>query len=1054
MRHSLYITLFLLSICIAVGLLYGQEPIDSTATDSLRVDTVAVYINSDSILAIDYERLAYEYRVEEEDSSLFYLNKAAELWKQNQEWEKHVALQEELQAFYHQKGMFEEALTYLQAAHDTAIYHLPDSNLIRARISYDLGSYHHFMGNYERALTLIPEAIEIAERVARPDKEAIAAYHQALGEVYEEMRDYEGALSYYNNMFVALLDTLPIQHPRVGEAYYLLGRTYEQKQLPDTAVTLYNQALAILKNQPKDTVLIDCYHSLAKFYYQNNELDKSLFNIQEALHLQEVDLLLVMEAAKDTIVEQDTVPLAEKNAEDAAEEKADQSPEEQTSSEEEESERANIDRTAGIPYNLEGSYQILSQIYTRQKNYKEATAAAYKTLELAQDRYQGQERHPSIAMAHSTIAECLRNERDFTKAKTSYQESLRLLSNGFNTTDLYRNPPIQIIDFKAEALDVLSEKAYTLYQLYQLESHETPDLKAAFDTYKLAASLLDSLQISADVQTHINLIEAHGRELYENAIEVAVKLYEITHSENYLYEAFQFTEKSKALLLRVPLIKSSPRHFIGLADSTLEREKRLRSRITFYDSQIRQEQQKGDLSSEPKLALWNEQANQIKEGYNKLLTYLQVYHEAYYNLRYNLQVAKPNDLVQYLNKEESHVVEYFIGKNQIYAFVIDKEGLDIQWMPKDFQIEEWVHGMREGIYGYFLSPEDQNDSLYQASVEQYSIYAYGLYQKLFAPLLSSGRELSSKMIVIPDAILCYLPFEALIRQKPQTRGEFERYAYLVKDYKISYGYSATTLANMYHTRTDPPENLSLIAFAPKFDIIRQPIEDVKAYRRTFGPLYYSRPEVRAIKRSLDIDKDIYLKKNATEANFKSYAPQYPMIHIASHAKVDDSRPLYSPIGFQRVEAGNDKEDGFLRVSELFNMQLNAEMVVLSACETGLSDQYNGAGLSSLAKGFRYAGARSLILTFWNVNEASSSEIIQKFYTHITKGMERDQALQRAKVAYLESANSKDAHPFYWSNIFAVGDTQPLIKGTNFRRYIWMAVLIGLALVIFGGTRKF
>ena len=161
--------------------------------------------------------------------------------------------------------------------------------------------------------------------------------------------------------------------------------------------------------------------------------------------------------------------------------------------------------------------------------------------------------------------------------------------------------------------------------------------------------------------------------------------------------------------------------------------------------------------------------------------------------------------------------------------------------------------------------------------------------------------------------------------------------------------------------------------------------------------------------------------------------------------VNDQKPLRSQIAFSLSQ--DTTEDDFLSLEELFHLRLPAEMVVLSACETGIGKLYRGEGISSLARGFSYAGSRSIITTLWKVNDEATAQIMAQFYQNLDQGISKDESLRLAKLAYLETADNLTAHPFYWSGYVPIGNMMPVEGGEN--DWWWVVLIFILLGVGFG-----
>ena len=231
-----------------------------------------------------------------------------------------------------------------------------------------------------------------------------------------------------------------------------------------------------------------------------------------------------------------------------------------------------------------------------------------------------------------------------------------------------------------------------------------------------------------------------------------------------------------------------------------------------------------------------------------------------------------------------------------------------------------------------------------------------------------------------------------------------------------------------------------LAFAPSFGENQEIAENDKItdLRGNLSPLYHNIPEVEAIQKLLG--GKVFGGSAATEAAFVANASDYKIIHLSTHGKANDKVGDYAFLAFAEIPDSLENEKLYNR--DLYNLRLNADMVVLSACETGIGELQRGEGIISLARGFSYAGAKSLITSLWNVDDAKTKELMEGFYRYIKAGKAKDEALHLAKLDYLSRRRSVDAHPFYWAAFVAMGDMEPVEFGWGYKVYgFWFLVVL-------------
>ena len=253
---------------------------------------------------------------------------------------------------------------------------------------------------------------------------------------------------------------------------------------------------------------------------------------------------------------------------------------------------------------------------------------------------------------------------------------------------------------------------------------------------------------------------------------------------------------------------------------------------------------------------------------------------------------------------------------------------------------------------------------------------------------------------------------------------------------------------MNHTH---PKN-KYLGVAPTYgDVFDRPSSQVAlaSFRDEITELKYNVEEIHETASLFDGDEQ--LGEFASESNFKKIAPNYNILHLAMHALIDNDDPMNSKLVFD--QGANDTiEDGFLHTFELLNMELNPQLVVLSACNTGIGKNINGEGVMSLAYGFAYAGSPSVVMSHWSVDDQSTSILMKLFYQYLAKGFKKSEALRLAKLEFLDTYPAY-ANPSYWAGFVVLGSDDPVkVKNNN----LWwvMAALLVAILIISGAWRYY
>jgi len=306
-----------------------------------------------------------------------------------------------------------------------------------------------------------------------------------------------------------------------------------------------------------------------------------------------------------------------------------------------------------------------------------------------------------------------------------------------------------------------------------------------------------------------------------------------------------------------------------------------------------------------------------------------------------------------------------------------------------------------------------------AAYRNYTAVAHWFYKNLVAPALQD--QSLENLIVITDGALGHLPFEAFLTKYNQRKTNYNELDYLINQYNISYSYSAT----LWKENLKMPKkvnNQQLLACASDYKTPDSSLLDIRSLyefkiRSSLEVLPSAREEVQTLSKYFS---GLFLTgATSTEANFKKNAVDYSVIHLAIHGILHRRQPILSSLAF--TENNDTLENNFLQAYEIAHLKLNADLVVLSSCETGYGEFEQGEGILSLARSFMYAGTPSLIVSLWQVNDQSTSFIMQRLYTYLSQGYSKDRALSQAKLDYIKEAQDFAAHPAFWSAFIQLGD---------------------------------
>lgn len=384
------------------------------------------------------------------------------------------------------------------------------------------------------------------------------------------------------------------------------------------------------------------------------------------------------------------------------------------------------------------------------------------------------------------------------------------------------------------------------------------------------------------------------------------------------------------------------------------------------------------------------------------------------------QSTPVKNIQERLLNEQTAFLEYFVGDNNVFLISITNDQQSVYQIPTDSlqhlitQIRKLLHPTRSASADY----------------KQFSEVTHALYNQFLKPAI---RELSPEintLIIAPDGPFHYIPMELVLTAPIQAKSWNKNTPYLLKDYDITYGYSASVLLEQSTLNTSS-KSASVIAFAPSFN------QDFEALN--------NQQEVSQIQQS--IPTQTYIGEAANRAAYFSSIDKNAILHLATHAIVNEDNEDST---FIALSSGDH-----LYMKEIYGQPSNASMVVLSACKTGLGTLKRGEGVMSLARAFSTSGIPSTTMSMWSVNDKATSNIMEAYYQELSQGRRKSEALRRAKLTYLNQVEEKRFfHPYYWGAFVHYGSSNPLRVGRGPLSYLLLlAATVLCGLFIFSHYKK-
>ena len=663
-------------------------------------------------------------------------------------------------------------------------------------------------------------------------------------------------------------------------------------------------------------------------------------------------------------------------------------------------------------------YNNLGLIKMNRKRFSEANNHFRKSLEIYLEF--NEYHNPKICLLYNNLGELKHDQGEIDSAVFFLQTSIN--HNYLDVGEESRND-IRFPEY-SDPMELMTSYFF-LSSSYYKRYYQTDDLKdlmlalqyisIGFETYQVYRGTLEN-------EIDQMWIGNFGKEYVSGAMDIMYKVYSVTKDESILANTFEFSEASKSQALLRAMNLKRIKAFANISEELLREEERIDRHMIDINKQLTDELSYGELSNDYLLSEYRTEFSSVRKHYKQFLDSIKDNLPDYYNLKFNKKLVSVDDLQKDVIPDgKTAMIQYFIGDTTAYAQLILKDQMYICKI-------QGVRSLKNDISKY-------RNILYEGKRRSFIEESNKLYRQLIYPvdsIIRNNHKKVTKLIIITDDFLGYLPFESLCMDKEVS--DLSDMPYLIDRYQISYGYSSTLLWQMSQRKTS--DDISFIGFAPSFDRAIAVSDRIVSRNTDFNPeaiekqsydsykfieLNETNTEVVKIAEKFKRKKQTGTVISGLKANEETLKGtnlwNYNYVHFATHGFVNLDQPELSGIAFSRTSLSG--EDDLLFADEVYSLNLNADLVTLSACETGIGKLYKGEGIIGLIRGFLYAGCKNVLVSLWNVPDKSTSELMINFYDKILRKHDRSAALRKAK---LEMKKNPDyAHPYYWAPFVLIGN---------------------------------
>jgi CHAT domain-containing protein len=902
----------------------------------------------------------------------------------------------------------------------------------------NLALLHSGMGNYEKALPLFIQAKNIREKVLGVGHPHFAGSLNNLALLHSGMGNYEKALPLYIQAKNIYEKVLGIKHPDFATSLNNLAGLHKAMGNYEKALPLYIQAKNIyeivlgvehpsfstsLNNLASLHYTMGNYKKALPLYIQSKNIKEKILGVEHPSFATSLNNLALLHQSMENYEKGLPLYIQAKNIRE---------------------------KVLGLGHpHFAGSLNNLAMLHKAMGNYEKALPL-YIQAKKIYEKVLGVE-HPYFAMSLNNLASLHNDMGNYEKGWTALRQAIEVASSlklSQNIRQTWADSLLRASYSSNLHLERITESLRLVYELLDEQSElrklgpedqrngKDKSITESEEKQRTVADL--AIQLLNKLLHQTSNEKDKLRILRQTSLWVDRSL-KVLNTGEHSSNAFALVDQNKSVLL-FQATKSEAAYKLGnLPDSLVWKDKKMLKKQSQLEAKLIEKRPKTEKDS-----LRNE-LNHVNQDIGSFVKMIEAAYPKYHKLKYQQVDTKVAD-IQALLDDHTVLIEYLISDSLIHIFKVDKN--EVLWFSQPLDKEELkdnIKALHKALSNYKLVIKDKNKAY-----RNYTEKAHWFYQKILKPILKDKTNIQN-LIIVSDGELGHLPFETfLVEPPPQSLTDYHELHYLVNDYNISYNYSAT-LWKENKEAPAPKNNGQILGMAANYNIkldssmmnVRLPTD--QWLRDVLKPLPAARKEVETLQEKYQ--GFFAFDTLASEKMVKEKAASFAILHFATHGILDNKRPILSSLAF--TEDNDSIESNFWQAHEISKIQLNADLVVLSACETGYGKFEKGNGIASLARAFMYAGASSLIVSLWQVNDYATSAIMANLYDNLANGMKKDEALRQAKIQYMKSAKGVLAHPAFWSPFIMMGKTDAVTIKTKGGGVPW-AIGATLGLLVLGG----
>ncbi len=590
-------------------------------------------------------------------------------------------------------------------------------------------------------------------------------------------------------------------------------------------------------------------------------------------------------------------------------------------------------------------------------------------------------------------------KEDYTTALGFFQKAICYLDStntNCSPTDLSTNPSIRKVT--PHLANYTTYKAHAYHRRYD-QLHHSDDLVNGLKTFIVALEMMDTLRFMYSFESKPYL-SSEAKIHFFNALDMALDLHKLTGDQKYLEQAFQLSERNKSAILNEFLRTNQAREYMGnvapwitLEDSIKQVINKIKSGIIDFPA--------GTNSQADSIISMQTRISGLTDELKNIGITARRENPEFFNMVYSNPGYLPEDIQTLINPGEA-MIDYTVVQNSR----LKEKYMVVMVLTRDtlFSFSDTLpNQFRKDIKAFLSTITPFVDA---RNFQDFSRLSYLMYKYFFEPIERFSGI--SKLIILPDEELGFLPFEIFVSDTIKPKGsDFRKLNYLNRKYQISY-ISSHEQFYQFRSKLGKRAKSTIYAFAPFVS------KGAKMDTLNLLPLENSGKEIKFI--SKYFRTKIFENEQAGEQSLRRTFQRPSVISLSTHGIMNPDHPMQS-----RILLNPSEPDGSLYLFEMISLRIRSSLVILNACNTGTGKLQVGEGVMSMARGFQFAGVPSLITTLWPIDDQSSATVMKFFFKNLHEGMDQREALMKARNTYIDQANKATGAPYFWAGQVLIGN---------------------------------